>query len=37
METSIKRKRQVKLNNFKVVKDLGVFINVNFETKVKEV
>ncbi len=37
METSIKMKKQVKFNNLKVVKDLGVFINVSFKTKVKEV
>jgi transcription antitermination factor NusA-like protein len=36
METNIKRKRQMKLNNFKVVKDLRVFVNVILKQKFKK-
>lgn len=37
MEVNIKKKRTLRLTNFRMIKDLRVLTNVKFNTKVKDV
>jgi hypothetical protein len=36
MEVNLKKKRQCRLNNSKVARDMGVWIGVKFKEKVKK-